>query len=283
MENDAVNRMDNQTKRKKLEFSSSTTTTRRKNKKHNSSPIIHEEASNHAQEGGPFEDSENSIPFTSATPNSTPSVADLQQQLAAFVMQQQSQVGHSSEHEARVVQEQSGPFSVPQFNVVPSVEDQHEIAYSSATGSNGVPSDPFLAQLLTATNGDSSYFHQYLQTQIMDNGSSQQQQQQPQSQHYQHQLLQQSQQLHLQIQQRQYEHQQLQMVFNDNSNMHSPCGDNLDSLFSSLFGSNALGNGLSNNCGNNSLDSCTGSLDSYADCSSDCSAIDGGFLGSPFL
>lgn len=267
-----------QAKRKKMDFST-TSAPKRKNKK-NTTPTIHDEVSNHSHDTGPFEESDDSNPF-SATPSSTSSITAIQQQLAAFAMQQQSH-GHSSENEVRVAQEQAS--FVPQF-VVPPAEEQHESNFSNATTGANVPSDPFLAQLLTAS-GDSSYYHHYLQNHLMDSQQQQQQQHQQQQQQFQQQqqLIHQSQvhQLQLQLQQRQFEHQQIQMVFNDNSNLHSPCGDNLDSLFSSLFGSNALGNGVSNTAGSNSLDSCGGSMDSYAD-TSDSSAIDTGFLGSPFL
>jgi len=244
-----------QSKRKKLDFKDSGP----KRKKRQSSPDLHEEHSHSS-----LDEDENSLDDDAESVNSqfgsglTPqsaSITAIQHQLAAFGMRAQA-VGHSSENEFKVAQEQ------------PSLEPTQEPFSGNVSN---VPSDPFLAQLLTTNTGDATFYNPYLQTQLLDSGSAMQFQQQPQQP-----SLQSS--LHLQVQpQTFYDQHHLQLAFNDGNNMHSPCGDNLDSLFSSLFGNSGI---AVSTCGPNSVNNCNGTTYTYNDYVSD---NNGAFLGSPFL
>jgi len=185
------------------------------------------------------------------------------------IMSQQTQpqfsthpyAGHSSENEVNVAVEQPTSTSTHTYpSQSTTSEDDSEFTIHHTT------TDPFMMQIYSNNNVDNNYFTSYVQTPITSMLSAPSQGIVKPTATY----LRAPQLQHLQIP----TNYNKSGAFNDNTDIHSPCGDNLDSLFSSLFGNEAAPSrntpGVS--CDPFSVEESCDSMENNND-----------FLGSPFL
>ncbi|KAL0478874.1 hypothetical protein AKO1_010731 [Acrasis kona] len=160
---------------------------------------------------------------TTSSADQTPSsstVSALQQQLQSFAVQQ-SFSGHSSENDISIAVEQPSVHPASTFSQPSSVNHDEE---SEFTIHQSTSVDPFMMQLYS-NNNDATYFNSYVQTPVTNIQTNNIVKPTPL-------YLRAPQLQHLQV----HNNYNKTGAFNDNTDIHSPCGDNLDSLFSSLFG-----------------------------------------------